>query len=482
MQRSPLVVPGVVRLERLGEFRICQAGKSFALHCVVPWVPKAPSKPGKRQRVPAAVHEATALASATRKQAMKDAASHFLLEEPLLLMCACERWERVLALDLREAWRDAAEVEEIGQGLFRLCTSEPGAWPPQETSPGPEPPLLREGTFKHSVWHVAGLRRCLHLLTLPGSQRSLLSATCQLKLEFPDGWSLEHEGPHPPRFESLAPYTQSCGFMAAQLGRAIGGPVHEATDSDVAARLVTVQVVGREDLFLLARDSLSFDGFRPTEFGLAWRARPFPDYSAALEPLAALAMLGLGLRVHRRLWSQDPVAFLDATCGTGTLAAAAKYCKSDWPIYAGDVNPTLVRRAKCNLEAAFPSQTFELELEKEKAGKAAKPGQRPIQPVPGIGVGEWDATERWPVPAMAVGSSGQGLLVASNLPWGKNLKCQVEAATQITRCLARSFPGATLCLVAPEEAWDTISNQHSRTTRSSKVSTRSRAEQARHGP
>ncbi|CAE7782536.1 CPY1 [Symbiodinium sp. CCMP2592] len=437
---------GVVQLERLGEFRICQIGGSFALQCVKTWVPKTPPKPGKRQRVPTAVHEATALASAARKQAMKDAASYFSLEEPLLLMCACDRWERVLALDLREAWCDAAQLEEVGQGLFRLRVKDAAlsrAHPARSKSNSPEPPLLREGTFKtDNVWHVAGLRRCLRLLTTPGSQNDLVAEAGKMKLDFPSGWSLEHEGPYQPRYESLAPYAQSCGFMSAQLGRAIAGPLRETgcpEDAADTARVVTVQIVGREDLFLLAQDDLGFDAFSPTEFGTSWRARPFPDYSAALEPLAALAMLGLGLRLHQRLWSEAPRAFLDATCGTGTLAAAAKYCQKDWPIFAGDVNPTLARRARINLEAAFPKQTFELTEPSEK-------------PVPGIGVREWDATEPWPIPATAaVSSTGRGLLVASNLPWGKNLKCQVEAATLITRCLARSFPDATLCLVAPEE-------------------------------
>eukprot|EP00439_Symbiodinium_sp_Y106_P000953 s781_g1.t1 len=435
---------GVVQLERLGEFRICQVGGSFALQCVKTWVPKTPPKPGKRQRVPTAVHEATALASAARKQAMKDAASHFSVEEPLLLMCACDRWERVLALDLREAWCEAAQLEEVGQGLFRLRVKDAAlclAHPARGKSNSPEPPLLREGTFKpDNVWHVAGLRRCLRLFTIPGSQNDLVAKAGKMKLDFPSGWSLEHEGPYQPRYESLAPYAQSCGFLAAQLGRAIAGPLLEAggpEDRADAAHVVTVQIVGREDLFLLAQDDLGFEAFSPTEFGTSWRARPFPDYSAALEPLAALAMLGLGLRLHQRLWSEAPRAFLDATCGTGTLAAAAKYCQKDWPIFAGDVNPTLARRARINLEAAFPKQTFELTEVSEK-------------PVPGIGVREWDATEPWPIPP-TVSSTGRGLLVASNLPWGKNLKCQVEAATLITRCLARSFPDATLCLVAPEE-------------------------------
>ena len=443
---------GVVQLERLGDFSVCLlAGSetSYGLQCVRLWEPKTASKPGKRQRVPTAVHEAAALALAARKQAMKDAATHFSVQEPLLLMCACERWERVLALDLCEAWRDMGQLEEIGQGLFRLSL-EPNTCPacPQgQDDDGPEPPLLREGTFKpDSVWHVAGLRRCLHLLTLPGSRLDLLSSLCEKKMSFPAGWNLEHEGPYPVRYESLAPYAQSCGFLAAQLGRAIAGPLNEAGTGIAAGdepltKLVTVQVIGTEDLFLLGRDVLTFDSFSPTEFGLAWRARPFPDYSAALEPLAALAMLGLGLRVHRRLWASPPLAFLDATCGTGTLVAAAKYCVKEWRIYAGDVNPTLAKRAAVNLEAAFPGQVYDLTARTES------------QPAPGIGVREWDATQAWPIPSAAgVGGAGQGLLVASNLPWGKNLKCQVEAATQITRCLARSFPSATLCLVAPEEA------------------------------
>ena len=357
----------MVQLERLGDFRLHilpGAENAYGLQCVRAWLPKTPPKPGKRQRVPTAVHDAAASEAATRRQAMKDAASHFSLEEPLLLMCACERWERVLALDLREAWRDLGELEEIGQGLFRLIAEQDACPTSSKTKdPVPKPPLLGEGTFNpEAVWHVAGLRRCLRLFTLPGSQQELLSAIGKRSLSFPNGWSLEHEGPYPVRYESLAPYAQTCGFLATQLGRAIAGPIQacDVADPVAATPLVTVQVIGTEDLYLLAEDVLSFDSFNPTEFGRAWRLRPFPDYSAALEPLAALAMLGLGLRVHRRFWSNAPFAFLDATCGTGTLAAAAKYCVKEWKIFAGDVNATLVQRARINLEAAFPGQAYEL--------------------------------------------------------------------------------------------------------------------------
>lgn len=144
---------------------------------------------------------------------------------------------------------------------------------------------------------------------------------------------------------------------------------------------------------------------------------------------------------------KDPHAFLDVTCGTGTVAAAAKYCVSTWQIFAGDVNPTMSKRSLSNLQAAFPGQAYELLDEPSTS-----------DPSPGLGVRQWDATNPWPIPSRACvahgssgGDSGDGLLVASNLPWGKSLDTQVEAATQVARCLAANLPRATLCLIAPEE-------------------------------
>lgn len=238
--------------------------------------------------------------------------------------------------------------------------------------------------------------------------------------------------------------------LPAALGRAIDGPVVDCNSSTNAgvqepARLVSMEVVGPQAIHILAQDMLSSKSFdyHPSKFSLSWKLRPFPDYSAALEPLAALALIGIGLRAHTLVQgpTAPPVrAFLDVTCGTGTVAAAAKYCKADWPVLAGDVNPTMSQRCKANLEAAFAGQTCDL---------AAGP---PDGPFAGIGIRRWDATKRWPLPCLDdVKPDGAGLLVASNLPWGKALDLQVEAAKDVARCLAREFPKATLVLIAPEE-------------------------------
>lgn len=459
---------GAVQLERLGKFRICPFqgangdntnGPKYALQCLAAWLPKfcAPPKPGKRQRVPEAVLAAAAAEAAARKEAMHKASLDFSLEEPLLMVCACDRWERVLALDLEEAWRGTStSVVQIAPALFRLRGHVPELLPVDATykSPDSEEPsrVLPQGTFDRTcVWHTAGVRRCLQLLTLPSLPAALIEAVSLSQLSFPDGWSLEHEGPHPVRYESLAPYTQSSGFLAAGLGRSISGPIAHGDGerkSRNVAHLVTVEMINAEGLHFLARDSLADrHGFNPASFGSIWRSRPYPDYSAALEPLAALALLGIGLRVHHRLTGRDPHAFLDVTCGTGTVAAAAKYCVSTWQIFAGDVNPTMSKRSLANLMAAFPGQAYELLDEPSSS-----------DPSPGIGVRQWDATKLWPIPARghagaggADGKDGEGLLVASNLPWGKSLDTQVEAATLVAKCLAQTLPSATLCLIAPEE-------------------------------
>ncbi|CAK9093150.1 Carboxypeptidase Y homolog A [Durusdinium trenchii] len=446
-----------VQLERLGRFRVCSLPeRRIALQCLSAWRPKfcTPAKPSKRQRVPDAVLAAAAAEAAARKEAMQKASvdfARFALEEPLLMVCACDRWERVLALDLQEAWQSTdfvnVSVEEIAPALFRIR----GPVPPMPATPNQAPAtedqkekiqILPEGTFdRECVWHAAGIRRCLQLLTLPLKPAEVIEAAA--KLNFPDGWSLEHEGPHPVRYESLAPFTQSSSFLAAGLGRVISGPIRpspDETDRHASARLVTVEMINSEGLHFLAKDSLGRQSFNPTAFGSIWRSRPFPDYSAALEPLAALALLGIGLRVHHRL-GREPRAFLDATCGTGTVAAAAKYCVSAWPIFAGDVNVTMSKRSLANLAAAFPGQAYELLDEPP-----------PTDPLPGIGVRHWDATNPWPIPARAgLGEGGEGLLVASNLPWGKSLDTQVEAATQVARTLSATLPRATMCLIAPEE-------------------------------
>lgn len=45
----------------------------------------------------------------------------FSLEEPLLMVCACDRWDRVLALDLQEAWRGTdTSIVEVAPALFRV--------------------------------------------------------------------------------------------------------------------------------------------------------------------------------------------------------------------------------------------------------------------------------------------------------------------------------------------------------------------------
>ena len=464
---SLLQASGAVQLERLGKFRICPFqgangdnanGPKYALQCLAAWLPKfcAPPKPGKRQRVPEAVLAAAAAEAAARKEAMHEASLDFSLEEPLLMVCACDRWERVLALDLQEAWRGTnTSVVQIAPALFRLRGHVPEFLPVDTTYSSPDSEetcrVLPQGTFDRTcVWHTAGVRRCLQLLTLPSLPAPLIEAVSLSQLSFPDGWSLEHEGPHPVRYESLAPYTQSSGFLAAGLGRSISGPMAHGDGehkSGNVAHLVTVEMINSEGLHFLARDSLADrHGFNPASFGSIWRSRPYPDYSAALEPLAALALLGIGLRVHHRLTGRDPHAFLDVTCGTGTVAAAAKYCVSTWQIFAGDVNPTMSKRSLANLMAAFPGQAYELLDEPSSS-----------DPSPGIGVRQWDATNLWPIPARAHaagadgGKDGEGLLVASNLPWGKNLDTQVEAATLVAQCLAQTLPCATLCLIAPEE-------------------------------
>lgn len=371
--------------------------------------------------------------SAARKEAMQAALLDFSLEEPLLMVCACDRWERVLALDLQEAWSSTgASVVEIAPALFRIRGAELPALPSRASTPreGSKDPRLPEGIFdRHCVWHAAGIRRCLQLLTLPSSPSELVEAVSKAKLNFEDGWMLEHEGPYPVRYESLAPYTQSSSFLAAGLGRVISGPIVESSQS---TRLVSVEMINSQGQHVLAQDLLRRDCFDPTAFGSIWRSRPYPDYSAALEPLAALALLGLGLRVHHRITGREPKVFLDATCGTGTVAAAAKYCIKEWRIFAGDVNPTMSKRSLANLVAAFPGQAYEL-------GEETK--------TPGIGVRQWDATKPWPIPC----GVQEGLLVCSNLPWGKSLDTQVEAANQVAKCLAESLPSATLCLIAPEE-------------------------------
>lgn len=456
-----------MQLERLGKFRLCDLG-GVALQCLVAFLPKFCVRPkaGKRQRVPEAVLAAAAAETAARREAMR-AAAVTSAWEPLLVVCASDRWERVLALDLEEAWERPGEsngkdskdgkdgkekaeraengtvLEQMAPGLFRAR----GPLPPEPDAVSSLPPasktVLPEGTFDHRcAWHVAGLRRFLELLTLPKPREELVEAVSAAQLNFPQGWSLEHEGPYQVRYESLAPYAQSSSYLAAALGRSISGPlVPEATEASEVARLVTVEMIGLEGLHILARDASATKqrSFNPSDFSCRWRLRPFPDYSAALEPLAALAMLGIALRLHHRRVGKEPLAFLDVTCGTGTVAAAAKYCLSSWPIFAGDINATMSSRAKVNLGTAFPGQAYEL-LEGASSG-----------PSPGIGVRQWDATRPWPVPGVPGILDGEGLVIASNLPWGKSLDYQVEAATQVARCMAKQFPKATLCLIAPEE-------------------------------
>lgn len=251
---------GGLQLERLGRFRACPFGASgFALQCLEAWLPKfcAPAKPGKRQRVPEAVLAAAVAESAARKEAMQAALLDFSLEEPLLMVCACDRWERVLALDLQEAWSSTgASVVEIAPALFRIRGAELPALPSRASTPreGSKDPRLPEGTFdRHCVWHAAGIRRCLQLLTLPSSPSELVEAVSKAKLNFEDGWMLEHEGPYPVRYESLAPYTQSSSFLAAGLGRVISGPIVESSQS---TRLVSVEMINSQGQHVLAQDLL----------------------------------------------------------------------------------------------------------------------------------------------------------------------------------------------------------------------------------
>ena len=238
---------GPIQLERLGQFRICpfqghtgdrcdSDRPKYALQCLAAWLPKfctAP-KPGKRQRVPESVLAAAAAEAAARKEAMQKASREdFSLEEPLLMVCACDRWDRVLALDLQEAWRDTdTSIVEVAPALFRVrgqvpaCPCDEVLTAPSNDQADQASRILPQGTFDRTcVWHAAGVRRCLQLLTLPSRPAQLIEAVAESKLNFPGGWSLEHEGSHPVRYESLAPYTQSSGFLAASLGRSISGPM-----------------------------------------------------------------------------------------------------------------------------------------------------------------------------------------------------------------------------------------------------------------
>ena len=162
-----------VQLERLGRFRVCSLPeRRIALQCLSAWRPKfcTPAKPSKRQRVPDAVLAAAAAEAAARKEAMQKASvdfARFALEEPLLMVCACDRWERVLALDLQEAWQSTdfvnVSVEEIAPALFRIR----GPVPPMPATPNQAPAtedqkekiqILPEGTFdRECVWHAAGI-------------------------------------------------------------------------------------------------------------------------------------------------------------------------------------------------------------------------------------------------------------------------------------------------------------------------------------
>lgn len=326
------------------------------------------------------------------------------------------------------------------------------------------------------IAHIAGLRRRMRLLCLPQETAAgLVEVVKNAGLDFPGGFSLEHEGPYPVRYEATAPYTAASAYLPAALARVVKGPLLEVPpdnfrcdsaeqrdpSQDRRVRLVVLEStmpVTREApsgrLFMLAEDRPlpSSHAFCSLRFCNTWRARPFPDYSAALEPLAALALVSLGLRVHASLQRKDqrperPATFLDPTCGTGTLAAAARYCVPELQVFAGDVSGEMTRRTGANLEKTFLGSAAE-RLDGDVAAISARCGNK--DRVAEFWIRQWDASHRWPFPSFAcAGTDGSGLLVASNLPWGRSLGGQEEDAARIVQCLASEFPRATLCLIVP---------------------------------
>ena len=160
------------------------------------------------------------------------------------------------------------------------------------------------------------------------------------------------------------------------------------SDAVLSPSKLVILKVATPDRFFLAeeRNSRCSSSFSPTVFCDAWSSRPFHDYSAALQPLVALAVVTIGIRVHQMRDERHlfPAAFLDPTCGTGTLAAAALFCGgSSFRVLAGDVSDKMAVRARKNLQTCFPQQL---------------PDPSP-EDVP-VCVRQWDATHPWPLPAL----------------------------------------------------------------------------------
>lgn len=225
------------------------------------------------------------------------------------------------------------------------------------------------------------------------------------------------------------------------------------------AKLVILQTTAPERFFLVEQPAqASAQAFSSGTFCETWRNRPFPDYSAALEPLGALAIVSVGLRIyqlHTEFEMARPVVFLDPTCGTGTLSAAARHCGDSWTILAGDFSERMAYRARTNLEAVFPdSEHLCLDDGEDSAVVHNAAGASMI------GVRHWDATQRWPLPQLpGLSENGGGMIVTANLPWGKNIRGQDESAAGVVQCLSAEFPCALLCLIMSESLRQTCLNQ-----------------------
>lgn len=385
-------------------------------------------------------------------KATEDLLSVSCIADHLLLICASERWAHLMALELQKAWcaagREDGKLALVAQGLY---------W-----GGGPK---MDGDNVGWGRGYVSGLRRELRLLCkAQASARELVEAVETASLEFPHGFSLEIETPCPARQVSTAPYVSSSAYLPAALSRVISGPLIELSDSSdrdskphagdagsAHARLVVLETFG-PTRFLLAEDLYQQQPSPTQDFLSSWRLRPFPDYSAALEPLTALAIVNLGLLVHgARHVSQSASVFLDPTCGSGTVAAAARYCRgAAWTVFAGDVNKKMAEKTRANLEAVFPGEVRELDSPDGDSEYAKDVGAVPSQNCL-IGVRQWDATVCWPLPSLAgLGATGAGLIVAANLPWGHAIRGREDDARRILLNLIDAFPQATLCLIISE--------------------------------
>lgn len=316
----------MVQFERLGLFEVeeetaCQS-EAVQLSCVKTLTPKrwrtlAPLKPSKRQYIPCkAVKSDIAGVSVRAALISKTAESKLQVGDYVLMVTACERWEQVMSLDVELAWRQhtssSDSLAQIGQGVFWASKADLSADMKAGTTDRPQAvpnASMLQGTFDQNCGiHIAGLQRCLKLICEPqASAHDLVKAVEEANLAYPHGWSLEQVGPHPARCESLAPYLPVSAFLPMAISRSIHGPIMDRNSStsnvEEPASLVILEVVGPRRMHILAQDVLSgrrFD-FSPSLFCSSWRLRPFPDYSAALEPLAALALIGIGIRTHALL-------------------------------------------------------------------------------------------------------------------------------------------------------------------------------------